>query len=173
MSLYTILIKKHYTLTQSLLLDPISLLSWFRCLIASLISLLIHSLPFVVALTLPMFALAASIIASVRNLFLKSNEASAIEDGAASTEASTSLVKPAKLALLQFHRSSEVGDLRVVTGQSTVTTIGRWSEPMHSAVLHSTLSNQSLWTMVTSGALRPPVPAFMRVADPSFIMLKL
>ena len=57
-----------------------------------------------------------------------------------------------KLADFQFHLSSvRDGAFSVVTWQSTVMSMGRWSEPRHSVVLHSTRSNKLLWTRVTSG----------------------
>ena len=43
---------------------------------------------------------------------------------------------------------------------------------MQSITPHSTLSSQLLWTRVTSGALRPPVPTLTLVASPLFATLK-
>ena len=145
-----------------------SLLRWLRVLIASLIFLFIHSLSFVVAFTLPMFTFAALSMASFRYTILASNEAVAMWSGVVITETSTSLEKPSKSALAQLHRSSVIGGGFIVDrGQSTVIIIGRWSEPMH-----STVSSQQLLTIVTSGALRPPVPALTLIAEPSFTIPK-
>ena len=124
-------------------------------------------------MTLPIALLAASIIAMFRNLDLESREDSCMAAGAAVTASSTDSANNRKLADFQFHFSSvRDGAFRVVTWQSTVMSMGMWSDPRHSVVLHSTRSNQLLWTRVTSGALLPPVPGLVLVAAPSFAMQK-
>ena len=98
-----------------------------------------------------------------------STVASTRELGALFTMSSTLLEKPVKSAFFQFHRSSVIGGgYRMTIWQSTDITIGRCSDPIQSVVDHSTMSSQLLCTSVTSGALLPPEPALVRVAEPSF-----
>ena len=78
--------------THSILFEAISLLRRYLTLMA-LISLLIHSLSFVVALTLLMCSFAASSMASSRKLIRESNDAFAMLHGDAEMDESTSFEK--------------------------------------------------------------------------------
>ena len=120
-----------------------------------------------------MVEVAALSIAEVRNLERASREGWMRDEDSAKIASSTSSPKAWKFALFQFHFSSVFeGEFRHEIWQSTITRTDRWSEPRLSIVLHSTLSKMFLWTSVTSGALLPPVPGFVLVAEPSFATQK-